>query len=154
MTVQVQPQGGSYQVTSQGGGGGGSFFNASAVSDLSFSVRDSSGSVIINVDDTGAGSSEFTTVELPEPGQYYIVVDGGNTNGIQLFSMTVSFATLEVKQDCPADFTGEGSLNFLDVSAFLTAFGNQEPSADFVVDGNYNFLDVSAFLTAFGEGCP
>ena len=55
---------------------------------------------------------------------------------------------------CPADLTGEGDLNFLDVSAFLTAFGNQDPVADFEPDGNYNFLDVSAFLTAFGAGCP
>tara|TARA_R110002096_G_scaffold344921_7_gene538082 strand:- start:21015 stop:23609 length:2595 start_codon:yes stop_codon:yes gene_type:complete len=55
---------------------------------------------------------------------------------------------------CPADLTGEGSLNFLDVSAFLTAFGNQDPFADFTEDGNYNFLDVSAFLSAFGDGCP
>jgi hypothetical protein len=55
---------------------------------------------------------------------------------------------------CPADFTGEGDLNFLDVSAFLTAFGNQDPSADFTGEGQYNFLDVSAFLTAFGNGCP
>ncbi len=55
---------------------------------------------------------------------------------------------------CPADLTDEGSLNFLDVSAFLSAFGKQNPIADFTGDGNYNFLDVSAFLAAFGEGCP
>ncbi|MDF1869132.1 MAG: choice-of-anchor B family protein [Phycisphaerales bacterium] len=55
---------------------------------------------------------------------------------------------------CPADITGDGNLNFLDVSAFLAAFGNQEPLADFQQDGNFNFLDVSAFLAAFGNGCP
>ena len=59
-----------------------------------------------------------------------------------------------VSNPCPADLTGEGSLNFLDVSAFLTAFGNQDPIADFQPDGSYNFLDVSAFLSAFGAGCP
>lgn len=55
---------------------------------------------------------------------------------------------------CAADLTGDGSLNFLDVSAFLTAFGNMDPSADFEADGSFNFLDVSAFLSAFGAGCP
>jgi len=55
---------------------------------------------------------------------------------------------------CPADLTGEGDLNFLDVSAFLTAFGNQDPVADFTGEGDFNFLDVSAFLAAFGKGCP
>ncbi len=57
-------------------------------------------------------------------------------------------------QPCPADFTGEGDLNFLDVSAFLSAFGNMDPAADFTGEGQFNFLDVSAFLSAFGEGCP
>tara|TARA_R110000744_G_scaffold293680_1_gene403987 strand:- start:2089 stop:2793 length:705 start_codon:yes stop_codon:yes gene_type:complete len=61
---------------------------------------------------------------------------------------------LSTNIDCPADFTGEGNLNFLDVSAFLSAFGNQDPIADFTNDGNFNFLDVSAFLAAFGAGCP
>lgn len=55
---------------------------------------------------------------------------------------------------CPADLTNDGSLNFLDVSAFLAAFGNQDPIADFEADGSFNFLDVSAFLAAFGVGCP
>jgi len=55
---------------------------------------------------------------------------------------------------CPADLTGDGSLNFLDVSAFLSAFGSGNPIADFEPDGSFNFLDVSAFLAAFGAGCP
>jgi hypothetical protein len=59
-----------------------------------------------------------------------------------------------VCNSCPADLTGEGDLNFLDVSAFLAAFGASDPIADFEPDGNFNFLDVSAFLAAFGAGCP
>ena len=54
---------------------------------------------------------------------------------------------------CPADLTGDGSVNFFDVSAFLTAFTNMDPIADFTGDGNFNFFDVSAFLSAFAEGC-
>lgn len=55
---------------------------------------------------------------------------------------------------CLADLTGDGVLNFFDVSAFLSAFGNQEPAADFTNDGVFNFFDVSVFLSAFGAGCP
>ena len=55
---------------------------------------------------------------------------------------------------CPADLTGDGVLDFFDVSAFLAAFGNLDPSADFTQDGAYDFFDVSAFLTAFSDGCP
>ena len=51
-----------------------------------------------------------------------------------------------------ADFDGNGSLNFFDVSAFLTAFNTQDPIADFNNDGAFNFFDVSAFLTSFAEG--
>ncbi len=56
--------------------------------------------------------------------------------------------------NCPADLTGEGQLNFLDVSAFLSAYGNMDPIADFEPDGLFNFLDVSAFLSAYAMGCP
>jgi len=59
-----------------------------------------------------------------------------------------------VGNPCPADMNEDGSLNFLDVSMFLGAFGAQDPSADFQPDGSFNFLDVSAFLAAFGAGCP
>lgn len=55
---------------------------------------------------------------------------------------------------CPADINGDGTLNFFDVSAFLTAFQSQNPIADINGDGLFNFFDVSAFLTAFNAGCP
>ena len=55
---------------------------------------------------------------------------------------------------CPADLTGDGQLNFFDVSAFLSAFSSMDPVADFTGDGNFNFFDVSAFLSAFSAGCP
>mgnify|MGYP003631549181 FL=1 len=68
--------------------------------------------------------------------------------------VTISGLVCEYVVACPADLTGEGLLNFLDVSAFLTAYGNQDIVADFSKDGQFNFLDVSTFLTAFGAGCP
>jgi hypothetical protein len=55
---------------------------------------------------------------------------------------------------CLADLTGDGSLNFFDVSAFLVAYSANDPIADFTGDSSLNFFDVSAFLTAFGAGCP
>jgi len=55
---------------------------------------------------------------------------------------------------CPADLTGDGNLDFFDVSAFLGAFGLNDPIADFTGDGSFDFFDVSAFLNAFNTGCP
>jgi len=59
-----------------------------------------------------------------------------------------------VAGSCPADLTGDGVLDFFDISAFLTAFANQDPEADFSDDGVFDFFDISAFLTAFSAGCP
>ena len=55
---------------------------------------------------------------------------------------------------CPADLTGDGVLDFFDVSAFLSAYNAQDPAADFTGDGSFDFFDVSAFLNAFNAGCP
>ncbi|MFK7760075.1 MAG: hypothetical protein AB8C13_09015 [Phycisphaerales bacterium] len=53
-----------------------------------------------------------------------------------------------IDQFCQADINLDGSLNFLDVSAFIKF------AIDFNQDGNFNFLDISAFLASFSEGCP
>ncbi|MEX0876209.1 MAG: GC-type dockerin domain-anchored protein [Phycisphaerales bacterium] len=61
---------------------------------------------------------------------------------------------VEAPADCPADLTGEGNLDFFDISAFLGAFSSMDPIADFSKDGLFNFFDISAFLSAFSAGCP
>lgn len=55
---------------------------------------------------------------------------------------------------CPADLNNDGFLDFLDISAFLTAYSNEEPGADFNNDANWDFLDISAFLQSYSMGCP
>jgi len=55
---------------------------------------------------------------------------------------------------CQADLTRDGSLNFFDISAFLTLFIQEHPQGDMSGDGNFNFFDVAAFLAAFAAGCP
>lgn len=52
----------------------------------------------------------------------------------------------EVK--CEVDLNGDGRLNFLDISQFLS----DQP--DFNEDGSFNFLDISGYLKQFGQGCP
>jgi len=59
-----------------------------------------------------------------------------------------------VHEPCIADLTGDGLLDFFDVSDFLDAFGAMDPIADFTGDGAFDFFDVSDFLDAFGAGCP
>jgi hypothetical protein len=66
----------------------------------------------------------------------------------------MDFVTIELDGGCLADFNDDGVLDFFDVSAFLSAFGNQDPSADFSGDAQWDFFDVSAFLNLFAQGCP
>ncbi|MCA9277368.1 MAG: hypothetical protein KDA29_15250, partial [Phycisphaerales bacterium] len=66
----------------------------------------------------------------------------------------VGSVILRVQDECDADLTGDGTLDFFDVSAFLGYYQGQDPAADFTGDGQFNFFDVSAFLSAFNAGCP
>jgi hypothetical protein len=80
------------------------------------------------------------------PGEFYLQV---------FFDFSVdNFTITRSAPACPADLTGDGELNFFDVSAFLSAFATMDPAADFTGDGAFNFFDVSAFLAAFADGCP
>lgn len=57
--------------------------------------------------------------------------------------------------DClRAEFSGDDTRNFFDVSAFLMLYNSNDPQADMNGDGALNFFDVSAFLTAFNADCP
>lgn len=68
--------------------------------------------------------------------------------------MTGKIIVVESPPTCQADFTGDGNLDFFDVSAFLGLFTANDPAADFTGDGNFDFFDVSAFLALFTAGCP
>lgn len=55
---------------------------------------------------------------------------------------------------CPADLNNDNNQDFLDISAFITAFLEDDDIADFNDDGQFDFLDISAFITAFSTACP
>jgi len=55
---------------------------------------------------------------------------------------------------CLPDFSGDGVLDFFDISAFLALFSNNDLAADLNNDGILDFFDISAFLTEFANGCP
>ncbi len=87
-----------------------------------------------------------------DTGEGESLIIGGGFSNVDAVASNRVIALLQ--EGCAADLTGDGMLNFFDVSAFLSAFGTQDPAADFTGDGLWNFFDVSAFLSAFGDGCP
>jgi streptogramin lyase len=54
---------------------------------------------------------------------------------------------------CVADFNGDGSVNSLDVLAYLNAWAAGDPAADVNGDGAVNSLDVLFFLNLWNAGC-
>lgn len=55
---------------------------------------------------------------------------------------------------CQADLNHDLSLDFRDVSLFISSFGAQDSMADFDGDGRYSFFDVSLYLRLYLMGCP
>ena len=55
---------------------------------------------------------------------------------------------------CPADLTGDGLVNVLDVVAFIGIWNTQALGADANGDGLINILDVVAFVAVWEAGCP
>ena len=78
---------------------------------------------------------------------------GGSTLDAAGFGGRIYSATFFVDCGCASDINGDGSVNFADVQAFVTAFLAQNPAADVNDDGSINFADVQAFIAAFNAGC-
>ena len=55
---------------------------------------------------------------------------------------------------CAVDLDNSQSVDFGDVSAFLTLFALNDLTVDFDNSGALDFGDVSAFLGLFAAGCP
>lgn len=101
--------------------------------------------VQLGASDAGPGQFFGTAVAVSNN----TIIVGALNAGVYLFSVSAS-----VSAACVADLTGDGMLDFLDVSAFMVAFGEEDPAADLSGDGSIDFIDISAFLTAFSVGCP
>ncbi|MDX2117257.1 MAG: GC-type dockerin domain-anchored protein [Planctomycetota bacterium] len=54
---------------------------------------------------------------------------------------------------CPADFNGDGFLDFTDFDDFVGSFEAGNATSDFNGDGFLDFTDFDAFVAAFEAGC-
>jgi hypothetical protein len=75
-------------------------------------------------------------------------------NGVDPDFLESDLSSYPAPNNCLPDFTGDGVLDFFDVSAFINAYNAADPAADLNGDGVFNFFDVSIFVNAFSAGCP
>jgi endonuclease I len=132
--------------------------------------------VLSSTGDTAALTTSFgviTDLSSAGMGQFDVMLDDASegefaaTYTLRVYNARSMFAGDVVVEDltlnlggevagaaCIADLTGDGTLDFFDVSAFLSAYSSGDLSVDFTGDGVLNFFDVSAFLSAYSAGCP
>jgi hypothetical protein len=55
---------------------------------------------------------------------------------------------------CPADVTGDDTINLADLNLVLANFGATTPDGDTNDDGVIDLADLNAVLAAFGSDCP
>lgn len=88
-------------------------------------------------------------VEASDAGNYNVAMLNG-CGGV--FSDPVALTLTDI---CDADLTGNGSLDFFDISAFIAAYNTGDSSADLAEPfGSLNFFDVAFYIAAFNAGCP
>ncbi len=106
-------------------------------------VADEMPSSFAKITHSGSGSVVAWQIDVPE-----LLED-------ELVAMRINSMGILGPEPCSsADLRPDASLDFFDVSAFLSRFASQEPAADQNQDGQFDFFDVSAFLNAFNAGCP
>ncbi len=124
-----------------------------------FSVRGGQ-SIALN----GTATVNLEVGYSPSFGDTWDVIDGATTGtfdevvtGIappgQVYRVIYEPDRVYVILTCDADLTGDGVINFFDVSEFLSFYSAQDVRGDLNNDGVFNFFDVSVFLQLFGQGC-
>jgi hypothetical protein len=56
-------------------------------------------------------------------------------------------------KSCPADFQGDGMVNFFDISKFISAYVSNDQLADMTQDNIVDVNDVFGFIDAYNKGC-
>ena len=102
---------------------------------------------------------------VPVFGDTWDIISGGTTTGTfdevttqdapfgQVYRVIYAADRVYVILTCDGDLSGDGGIDFFDVSVFLGYFSGQDVRGDLNGDGQFNFFDVSLFLQVFGQGC-
>jgi hypothetical protein len=95
-------------------------------------------------------------VEVPASSTVRIrfrAIDTGDDHTVEAGLDAFTIGEFACSDSCVADFNGDGSVNTLDMLAFLNAWAAGDSSADVNGDGTVNTLDVLEFLNLWNTGC-
>lgn len=122
-----------------------------------------SGSDVMEID--GTLTVNIDSGYAPLFGDTWDIISGGTNSGTfsevitgttpigQVYRAIYAVDRVFVILTCDADLSGDGVIDFFDVSTFLNFFGAQDVRGDLNGDGNFDFFDVSTFLQLFSQGC-
>jgi hypothetical protein len=79
-----------------------------------------------------------------------------DASGGMLLHGPSDYEVLGAPVDCPGDANGDNTVNFTDLNAVLSTFGQTGPDiqGDLNNDEIVNFTDLNEVLSAFGNTCP
>lgn len=96
-------------------------------------------------------SLEMVLIPNPAVGEWTVKVKSEAVNvGRQGYGVAVTFGGPPA---CPADYDGNGTLDFNDILEFLNHFNAMSPMAELNGDGVVDFNDMLEFLNRFNAGC-
>lgn len=101
----------------------------------------STGTQIAKMLPSDGGASEYF-------GSSVAIDNGIAVGGSILFGPGSAYVFSVPTPPCPADLNDDGSLDFFDISQFLSS------QIDWNEDTAFDFFDISAFLAAYSTGCP
>jgi hypothetical protein len=76
---------------------------------------------------------------------------GGASSSVQ--AMQSTRILIRTVGDCPADYSGDGFVDFFDYLEFVADFEGGNPDSDYNGDGFVDFFDYTDFVTAFQAPC-
>ena len=92
-----------------------------------------------------ADTTTFTIIDARDISNTGIIVGWGRRDGSDL---ATAFMLVPNQSTCAADLTGDGALDFFDLSTLL------QGQIDWNGDTSFDFFDVSGFLQDMSAGCP
>ncbi len=96
-------------------------------------------------------SLELVLLPEPQAGTWTVRVEAAAVNvGRQGYGVAVTYGGPPA---CPADYDGNGVVDFNDMLQFLNYFHAQNPMAELTGDGVVDFNDMLEFLNRYNAGC-